>query len=199
MGGPACVAWLVWGGRSCRPFLLWSLFAAYKILSSRVSRSAGNGESRDLLFAKNDSTRVIEARAPSSRARDLARSFGSSTTLSFRAVRSGSENGRRNLLLSSPEPSRTLRKSGFFPPPKSFTLSRSPRRPHASFSRSHFHSLLIRRALRRYQAPLYLRRHDEAQARRRAGDFPRRQVGDLQRGGRRSCGQHQNAAYLDCS
>ena len=37
-------------------------------------------------------------------------------------------------------------------------------------------------AVRSGQASLHFRRHDEAQARRRAGSFSRRQVGDLQRG-----------------
>ena len=47
------------------------------------------------------------------------------------------------------------------------------------------------------QASLHLRRHDEAEARRRSAGFARRQVGDLQRGRRRSGGQHEDAAHLD--
>ena len=52
-------------------------------------------------------------------------------------------------------------------------------------------------ASRSGQASLHLRRHDEAEARGRAGSFARRQVGDLQRG---RCGfgsQHKDAAHLD--
>src|SRR5579862_7815056 len=44
------------------------------------------------------------------------------------------------------------------------------------------------------EASLHLRRHDEAEARWRAGSFARRQVGDLQRGRGQSRSEYQNSA-----
>ena len=51
--------------------------------------------------------------------------------------------------------------------------------------------------IRPNQASLHLRRHDEVEARRRAGAFAGWQVGDLQRGRCRPGGKQEDAAHLD--
>ena len=80
-----------------------------------------------------------------------------------------------------------------------YTFLRLPRRVRScavSFSLRLLSSLSHSR-FRPGQTSLYLRRHDEAQARGRAVGFARRQVGDLQRGRCQSRGQHEDAAHLD--
>src|SRR5437660_3452265 len=49
------------------------------------------------------------------------------------------------------------------------------------------------------QAPLHVRRDDEAEARRRPASLPQRQVGNLQRSRRRSTREYEDPAHLDRS